>query len=157
MKSDAVKQSTEVSTPALAGRITLSPWVNERFPGWDQILSAHEVARLTRRPRWMLCGMSLLGQFPKKHRFHGRRIGWLRSEIVDWLAKDLTISTRCSAPSPRRRRCRALRAHRYRSAAHRCGPFQRCLFPDHPCIREDARGKVGSGAQANPRATLNKN
>ena len=46
-------------------RITLSKWVNERFPPWEQLLSAHDVARLTRRPRWVLLGLMLLVQPPK--------------------------------------------------------------------------------------------
>jgi integrase len=44
-------------------RVTLSKWVNERFPPWEQLLSAHDVARLTRRPRWVLLGLMLLGRF----------------------------------------------------------------------------------------------
>ena len=31
--------------------ISLPRWVNERPPALDQILTAHDVARLTRRPR----------------------------------------------------------------------------------------------------------
>src|ERR1700687_3980207 len=69
--------------------VSLSPWVNERFPNWEELLSAHDVARLTRRPRWVLAGLTLVGRFPRKRRFHGRGIGWLRSDVVHWLAKDL--------------------------------------------------------------------
>src|ERR1700676_1420797 len=67
--------------------VSLSPWVNERFPAWAELLSAHQVARLTRRPHWLLIGMMVLGRFPKERRFHGRGIGWLRSEIAHWMAK----------------------------------------------------------------------
>jgi predicted DNA-binding transcriptional regulator AlpA len=69
--------------------VTLSPWVNERFPAWEQLLSAHDVARLTRRPRWILASLTLLRRFPRKRRYHGRGVGWLRSDIVHWLAEDL--------------------------------------------------------------------
>ena len=70
---------------ASPNHITLSKWVNERFPPWDQLLSAHDVARLTRRPQWVLLGMMLLGRFPRKHCFHGRRIAWLRRDVLDWI------------------------------------------------------------------------
>jgi predicted DNA-binding transcriptional regulator AlpA len=69
--------------------IPVSRWVNEPLPAWDQLLTAHDVARLTRRPRWLLAGMVLLQRFPKKRRFRGRKIGWLRSDVLDWLTKDL--------------------------------------------------------------------
>src|SRR5213082_96940 len=68
-------------------RVTLSKWVNERFPPWEQLLSAHDVARLTRRPRWVLLGLMLLGRFPRKQCFHSRRIGWLRDDVLDWIGK----------------------------------------------------------------------
>ena len=86
-------------------RVTLSKWVNERFPPWEQLLSAHDVARLTRRPRWVLLGLAVLGRFPRERRFHSRAIGWLRADVLDWLAKDLR-NERChaySAPLFRRR------------------------------------------------------
>jgi predicted DNA-binding transcriptional regulator AlpA len=69
--------------------VTISPWVNERFPDWEQLLSARDVARLTRRPRWMVLSLALFGRFPRKRRFHGRGIGWLRSDVVHWLTRDL--------------------------------------------------------------------
>ena len=75
------------ASAAFSDRVTLSKWVNERFPPWEQLLSAHDVARLTRRPRWVLLGMMLLGRFPRKHCFHGRRIGWLRDDVLDWIGK----------------------------------------------------------------------
>jgi len=67
--------------------VSLSSWVNERFPAWEQILSAHDVARLTHRPRWVVSSLVFLRIFPRKHRFHGREIGWLRADVLDWLAK----------------------------------------------------------------------
>src|SRR5258707_3112749 len=76
--------------------VVLSRWVNERFPDWEQLLSAHDVARLTRRPRWLLLSMMLIGRFPQKRRFHGRGIGWLRSDVVHWVAQDLR-TFRCIA------------------------------------------------------------
>lgn len=76
--------------------VALSRWVNERYPDWEQLLCAHDVARLTRRPRWLLLSMMLIGRFPQKRRFHGRGIGWLRSDVAHWLAQDLRTS-RCNA------------------------------------------------------------
>jgi predicted DNA-binding transcriptional regulator AlpA len=85
--------------------VTLSRWVNERFPAWEQLLSAHHVARLTRRPRWWLLSMAVLGQFPRKQRFHGRGIGWLRSDVLDWMAKDWRMANcrRGAGPNLQRR------------------------------------------------------
>lgn len=87
--------------PPVSTRVSLSPWVNELFPGWDQLLSSHDVARLTRRPKWVLLGMIVLGRFPRKRRFHGRRIGWLRSDVLAWVTEDVDPVT-CRTPgSPR--------------------------------------------------------
>src|ERR1700685_3809522 len=101
----------EYSTPvqcapsaAVSENVTLSPWVNERFPAWEQLLSAHDVARLTRRPRWWLLSMAVLGQFPRKQRFHGRGIGWLRCDVRDCLAKTLPKEDRRTEAVPLLRR-----------------------------------------------------
>ena len=77
-------------------RVALSRWVNEPLPAWRDILSAHDVARLTRRPTWILCGLTLLGRFPNKCQYRGRRIGWLRSDVLAWMTRELTI--KASAP-----------------------------------------------------------
>jgi len=79
--------------------VSLSPWVNEPLPDWEQLLSARDVARLTRRPRWMVVSLALLGRFPRKRRFRGRGIGWLRSEVVHWLTRDLR-TLHCHAHAP---------------------------------------------------------
>lgn len=67
------------------GTVTLSQWVNERCPEWAALLSAHEVARLTRRPHCMLSTLAFLGRFPKQQRYRGRRIGWRRVDVEHWL------------------------------------------------------------------------
>src|ERR1700730_11920827 len=103
MQSDKSLPVTPAASAA-SYRVSLSPWVNERFPDWEQLLSAHDVARLTRRPRWMVLSLALLGRFPRKRRFHGRGIGWLRSDVVHWLTKDLRATTchaRAQTPRPR--------------------------------------------------------
>lgn len=79
--------------------VTISKWVNEGAPSWSDILTAHDVARLTRRHRWQLSAFAWIGRFPKPRRFRGRRLGWLRSEVVNWLTKDLTISGLPHSPS----------------------------------------------------------
>lgn len=66
-------------------QVSLSRWVNEPLPSCEELLTAHDVARLTRRPHWTLATLALLGCFPKKQRFHGRRIGWRRRDVLQWL------------------------------------------------------------------------
>lgn len=85
MSPEDLLSEERAASAAPPDRVTLSKWVNERFPPWEQLLSAHDVARLTRRPKWVLLGLTLLGRFPRKHCFHGRRIGWLRADVLDWI------------------------------------------------------------------------
>src|ERR1700733_1550169 len=95
--------NSEQSSPVLPAssvashRVSLSPFVNEPLPNWEELLSAHDVARLTRRPRWMVLSLALLGRFPRKHRYHGRNVGWLRSDVLTWLSRDLRV-LRCHTP-----------------------------------------------------------
>src|SRR5579883_3337744 len=84
------------SQPLDRGRaqcVSLSKWVNERPPSFQQLLTTHDVARLTRRYRWVLAALTLLGRFPRGQRFHGRRIGWLRSDVAGWLADDIGLKS----------------------------------------------------------------
>src|ERR1700691_210730 len=87
------------ASPVASHRVSISRYVNEQFPNWKELLSAHDVARLTRRPRWMVLSLALLGRLPRKRRFHGRSIGWLRSDVVHWLSKDLRAFPCHSAPA----------------------------------------------------------
>src|SRR2546429_7477667 len=84
MSPEDLPSEERAASAAFPDRVTLSKWVNERFPPWEQLLTAHDVARLIRRPRWVLLSMMLLGRFPRKQCFHGRRIGWLRDDVLDW-------------------------------------------------------------------------
>jgi predicted DNA-binding transcriptional regulator AlpA len=94
--------------------VTISPWVNEPLPNIHGILSARDLARLTRRSRWVLCGLALIGKFPRKKRYRGRLVGWCRAEILEWMTRDLSIETenrerldgprRCLSQHPRQRR-----------------------------------------------------
>ena len=79
---------------ARSKNVSLSKWVNEPLPAWEQLLSAHDVAHLTRRPRWLLFGMMAVGRFPRTLKFHGRAIGWLRSDVLEWATQDSTANRR---------------------------------------------------------------
>src|SRR5882672_8410076 len=100
--NDHAKTNNECTTgKTCPPKVRLSPWVNERCPPWDQLLNAHQVARLTRRNKWVCMGLSLLGQFPKRRRFQGRYVGWLRADVIDWMARDVE-TVQCHAESSRR-------------------------------------------------------
>ena len=103
--------------------VSLSRWVNEGLPSCQALLTAHEVARLTRRPRWVLEALTLFRRFPKKQRFHGRRIGWRRHDVLLWLCSNEGRGDAASATSftlePKQRElqlrhppCRRSRSHR---------------------------------------------
>ena len=82
--------------------VSLSPWLNEMPPSLNKLLSSHEVARLTRRHRWVLCTLALLGRFPKQQRFHGRTVGWAKQDVMRWLAESAPCV--CSVARARHRR-----------------------------------------------------
>lgn len=100
MSPDEFFPQARAPSAAASQHVTLSQWVNERFPAWEQLLSAHDVARLTRRPRWVVLSMMMLGRFPRKRRYHGRGIGWLRSDVLHWLGKDLRTTPGHTGPAP---------------------------------------------------------
>ena len=92
-------------------RVSISRWVNDPYPAWDRILTAHDVAlRLIRRPPWMLCSVVALWRFPKRQRFRGKHIGWLKADLLEWMARnarhslaetlDKTICCRRPKPKP---------------------------------------------------------
>jgi predicted DNA-binding transcriptional regulator AlpA len=83
--------------------VSISKWVNERAPPWDDILTAHDVARLTRRHPWHLSALMWIGRFPAQQRFRGRRLGWLRSDVVSWLAKELRTRNHQHGPGVQQR------------------------------------------------------
>lgn len=90
MNGEPIGVCTSVSSSTPADRVTLSPWVNEPPLPWSELLSAHDVARLTRRPKWLLHSLALIGRFPKQRCFRGRRVGWLRADVLDWMSRGLT-------------------------------------------------------------------
>src|SRR3954471_22567594 len=86
-----------VSHPTVApANVPLSRWVNERLPAWNEILTSHDVARLTRRHCWLLTALAFVGGFPKKHRFRGQSIGWLRTDVDEWLGRRRHVQAPCS-------------------------------------------------------------
>jgi predicted DNA-binding transcriptional regulator AlpA len=110
-------ESQKPSSGALPSRlVSLSPWVNERLPAIQELLTARDVARLTRRPRWELFGLSLIGKFPRKKRYQGRPIGWCRAEVLEWMTRELSVEAVCGG---------RLNAHSLRA---RRAPHQRCLL-----------------------------
>ena len=66
---------------------SLSPWINDEFPRWSDLLTTHDVARLTRRHVWLISALALISRFPKRARFHGRAIGWNRHDVHHWMAR----------------------------------------------------------------------
>ncbi len=89
--------------------VVVPRWVNDRCPPLAEILSARDVARLTRRPSWWLLALSVIGHFPCKARFRGRALGWRRAEVLAWLARDLELEPeRLVHRRHRRRRIRPL-------------------------------------------------
>ena len=138
--------NSEVNNAGLASklrlpcaRVALSRWVNERPLAWQDILSAHDVARLTRRPNWLLCGLALVGRFPRKCQYRGRRIGWMRTDVLDWMKRELTIERADHAPEFPVRRC-----------ANRHSP-QRCLplYGMTPCRTPRGSRAPGIAAKRN--------
>lgn len=118
-----------------AKRVSLSRWVNERLPSSQEILTAHDVARLTRRPQWVLTALTLLGRFPSKQRFHGRPIGWHRREVLLWLGTDddarmgtAPATKFIPAPQQRELQLRHQSCRRSRSDRSRCSPGRRELL-----------------------------
>jgi hypothetical protein len=126
--------STDTSgsrTPVDAVRtdnLSLSKWVNEPLPPWSEIVNAHEVARLTRRHRWILSASTLLGRFLRRQHFRGRRIGWLRSDVAVRLVRKQGASNRHSqrpqhpCSTVRLRKCLPLRCTALRVRAHAATP-----------------------------------
>jgi predicted DNA-binding transcriptional regulator AlpA len=132
----AIDESISIRDPAAPLRVTLSRWVNERPPSCQEILTAHDVARLTRRSRWVLETLTLFGRFPRKHRFHGRGIGWCRRDVLLWLGAESLPdedppNPADAYPYPLQRElqlrlppCRRSRSHRSRCRSSRSASYE---------------------------------
>ncbi|MGO8975723.1 MAG: helix-turn-helix transcriptional regulator [Steroidobacteraceae bacterium] len=119
--STAKTTSGVVSTSSFhAANVRVSPRVNEKLPALDQILSAHDVARLTRRDRWVLYALSFLGRFPRKQRFRGHAIGWDRVEILEWLTPPKPTQPKASTSGTTNRHPRPNHACLWRGPSSSC-------------------------------------
>ena len=58
----------------------------ERIAGIDQVLSTHDVERITGKHRCTIYRWVLAGTFPPRRAGGGR--GWLRSDVERWLKDD---------------------------------------------------------------------
>src|SRR5258708_14338871 len=107
--------SMNIESPvgAIAGQkgrpaVTISPWVNEQLPDIQGILCSRDLARLTRRPRWELFGLALIGKFPRRKRYRGRPIGWCPTEVLEGMTHEIAVETetqdRLNAPPRSARR-----------------------------------------------------
>jgi predicted DNA-binding transcriptional regulator AlpA len=99
MSTDEFQSELPIAATNLEAGVSISKWVNEAYPPWDEILSAHDVARLTSRHRWVLSAMAALRRFPRKRKFHGRAVGWHRGDVVRWLANHHSRPTAPRRPS----------------------------------------------------------
>ena len=123
--------SIEVTAGMTAGQATrapavrISPWVNEPLPDIRGILCSRDLARLTRRPRWELFGLALIGKFPRKKRYRGRPIGWCRAEVLEWMTRDLVLAPGTEELLDASRRCTR------RPARQQCLPLE-CRTPCAP-------------------------
>lgn len=127
-RSSTDNNPVAVNIPATTHDVRLPRWVNEPLPDVRAILSGREISRLTRRPRWLLLGLAVVGRFPKQCTHRGKSIGWHRADVLDWLTQHMTID---SDPAPETRNCRRTRpsqaclplevnpTRRLRSKAHR--------------------------------------
>lgn len=86
--------TTDPSGPGanIPATVTVSRWVNESCPPWTELLTSREVACLTRRNRWILAALTVLGRFPPKLRIHGREIGWLRADVECWFGRNCMVT-----------------------------------------------------------------
>lgn len=112
--TNSVQHGIETAV-CVSQRVSISRWVNEPYPAWDRILTAHDVARLIRRPPWMLCSMAAIGQFPRRQRFRGKNIGWLKADILEWIARTSRYRVAATSDNPnccRRRRPNPPRQHK---------------------------------------------
>lgn len=98
--------SVEITIARASQDVHLSRWVNDPLPDLRAILSASEISRLTRRPRWLLLGLAAIGRFPKRRTHCGKPVGWHRGDVMDWLTQYMTID---ADSTPDARICRRAR------------------------------------------------
>lgn len=88
---DRKSQPSKTMVPHEMQVVHLTRWVNEPLPDLRAILSASEISRLTRRPRWLLLGLAIFGRFPRRRTYCGKPVGWHRADVLDWLTQNVTL------------------------------------------------------------------
>src|ERR1700722_6036543 len=149
MNVDTAIVEPEPTSVSRVVHVRIPRWINERCPPLNDILSAHDVARLTRRPRWWLTALCVVGRFPKKQHFRGRKIGWCRAEVLGWMARELSVEAenyeRLSAS------CRCTRQH----SRQACLPLECAARSNReqtrpPCATRRPSGARGARSQKEP-------
>jgi prophage regulatory protein len=56
-------------------------------PTIDRILGKNETCQRTNLSKATIYRLELRNEFPKRRRISSRRVGWLESEIVEWLRR----------------------------------------------------------------------
>lgn len=92
-RSATDNHSVDVDIPRTTQEVRLPRWVNEPLPDLRAILTSREISRLTRRPRWLLLGLAVLGRFPKQRTHCGKPVGWHRADVLDWLTQNMTAES----------------------------------------------------------------
>jgi hypothetical protein len=131
MSTNSIKSANEAAV-GLRQQVSISRWVNEPYPAWDGLLTAHDVARLIRRPPWMVSGLAAVGQFPRRQRFRGKKIGWLKTDILDWMARASRYQVALTPNSPN-----SGRRHRLTPPNQQQLPLNHaaaCAFSDHKTV-----------------------
>jgi predicted DNA-binding transcriptional regulator AlpA len=132
-RSHTDNNSVAVSITPSTKDIHLPRWVNEPLPDIRAILSASDISRLTRRPRWLLLGLAVLGRFPKRRTYCGKPVGWHRADVLDWLTQNITIDDACTSEA---RTCRSARPRQA------CLPLALDATP-HPVLIPQRRHAAG--------------
>jgi predicted DNA-binding transcriptional regulator AlpA len=93
MDTSSISESPSVAPSIIrtSQDLRLPRWVNEPLPDLRAILTANEISRLTRRPRWLLLGLAAIGRFPKQRTHCGKPVGWHRADVLDWLTQNIAI------------------------------------------------------------------
>lgn len=91
MKCKTTALASLIDDAPRSGDVAICPFINEPLPPSHELLTSRDVARLIRRPKWLFLGLTLIGKFPRRQRFHGRSIGWLKSDIQAWISTSIPI------------------------------------------------------------------
>lgn len=88
----ATAAERDVHSNASKPPVSVPQWIHERFPPLHELLCTHDLARLSRRLRWVIAGLCLIGRISKKLKLHKRAIRRHRSEAVAGWAENLGIT-----------------------------------------------------------------